>query len=163
MIFPTIFTIGVFNSSEKEFFQKLIDNKIDTFIDIRRRRGVRGAEYAFVNSKRLQDKLEKLGIQYIYEINLAPTEEVRAIQNRSDEKNKIQKRKRTELDPAFKKAYTTKILSKFDLKDLMDRLKIAGAKNVVLFCVEESASACHRSLVTEKMKEKFPKIKIKNI
>ncbi len=50
------FTIGVYNSSEKEFFDKLLENNIDTFCDIRQRRGVRGAKYSFVNSNRLQQK-----------------------------------------------------------------------------------------------------------
>ena len=48
------FTIGVLNSSEEEFFKKLTEHRIDTFCDIRRRRSVRGAEYKFVNSVRLQ-------------------------------------------------------------------------------------------------------------
>ncbi len=43
------YTIGVYGSTGNEFFQKLIDNNIDTFCDIRQRRGVRGAKYAFVN------------------------------------------------------------------------------------------------------------------
>ncbi len=42
-----IFTIGVYGSTEQQFFDKLIENRIDTFCDIRQRRGVRGKEYAF--------------------------------------------------------------------------------------------------------------------
>ncbi len=42
------FTIGVYNSSENEFFNKLTENHIDTFCDIRQRRGVRGSQYSFV-------------------------------------------------------------------------------------------------------------------
>ena len=45
-----IFTIGVYNSSETHFFDKLKNNHIDVFCDIRQRRGVRGRKYAFVNS-----------------------------------------------------------------------------------------------------------------
>ena len=58
------FTIGVYNSTEQEFFNKLTSNEIDTFCDIRQRRGVRGAKYAFVNSNRLQNKLKELNIRY---------------------------------------------------------------------------------------------------
>lgn len=54
------FTIGVYNSTENEFFNKLTQNNIDTFCDIRQRRGVRGAKYSFVNSNRLQEKLNDL-------------------------------------------------------------------------------------------------------
>ena len=53
-----LFTIGVFGFSNDDFFEKLIDNQIDTFCDIRRRRGVRGAKYSFVNSNRLQNKMK---------------------------------------------------------------------------------------------------------
>ena len=57
MKFPAIYTIGVYGSSEKEFFQKLADHGIDSFCDIRLRRAVRGSQYAFANSQRLQGKL----------------------------------------------------------------------------------------------------------
>ena len=57
MSLPDIYTIGVYGFSESDFFQKLIENNIDTFCDIRRRRAVRGSLYAFVNGKRLQINL----------------------------------------------------------------------------------------------------------
>lgn len=71
------FTLGVYHSNENEFFKKLTDNRIDTFCDIRQRRGVRGSEYAFVNSNRLQAKLNDLEIRYGHVIELAPTTEIR--------------------------------------------------------------------------------------
>ncbi|GHT08753.1 hypothetical protein AGMMS49525_17880 [Bacteroidia bacterium] len=55
-----LYTIGVYGSTEKEFFNKLVENRIDTFCDIRQRRGVRGSEYAFVNNNYLQRKLAAL-------------------------------------------------------------------------------------------------------
>ncbi len=160
---PDIFTIGVYGSSEKEFFQKLTDNDIDTFCDIRLRRAVRGSQYAFVNSKRLQDKLEKLSIKYIYETALTPTNEIKELQEKADKKNKIQRRKREELSDVFKNAYTKKILSHFDIKQFIQNLQDSGAKKVVLFCVEQSAAACHRSLVTNKIEECYPKVKVVNL
>ena len=82
------FTIGVYNSTEEEFFNKLVHNDIDIFCDIRQRRGVRGAKYSFVNSQRLQNKISELGITYIHEINLAPTKKIRELQKQSDLNNK---------------------------------------------------------------------------
>ena len=38
------YTIGVYNSTEQEFFNKLIKNNIDAFYDIRQRRGVVNVE-----------------------------------------------------------------------------------------------------------------------
>ncbi len=54
-----IYTIGVYGSTEEEFFGKLTKSKIDLFCDIRQRRGVRGRQYAFVNSSYLQKKLSE--------------------------------------------------------------------------------------------------------
>jgi len=163
MSLPVIYTIGVFGSSEKEYFQKLTDNKIDTFYDIRQRRAVRGAEYAFVNSQRLQDKLAELKINYIHELRLAPTDAVRNVQKKADAKQKVAYRKREELSNEFKDAYTKEILAKFDLKEFVDDLAEAKAKKVVLFCVEGTATACHRSLVTDKIKKLFPSIKVEHL
>ncbi|MFN2179799.1 MAG: hypothetical protein ACK2UV_09955, partial [Candidatus Promineifilaceae bacterium] len=58
---PAIVTIGVYGFDETTFFQALKDAGVDTFCDIRRRRGVRGSRYAFANSKRLQKRLAELG------------------------------------------------------------------------------------------------------
>jgi uncharacterized protein (DUF488 family) len=163
MTLPLIYTIGVYGSSENDFFQKLIDNKIDLFCDIRRRRAVRGREYSFVNSKRLQDKLEALSIKYIHEISLAPTKEVITVQEKSDAKNKIPRRQREELSIAFEIAYCEKVLSKFDLKKFIHDIETLNTTRVVLFCVEKLPAACHRSLVTDKIKAIFPKIKITDL
>ena len=59
-----IYTIGVYNSTENVFFDKLTNNNVDLFLDIRQRRGVRGSQYKFVNSSYLQEKLAKLDIKY---------------------------------------------------------------------------------------------------
>ena len=53
-----IYTIGVYNSTEVEFFNKIKSNQIELFCDIRQRRGVRGSKYKFVNSIYLQNKLK---------------------------------------------------------------------------------------------------------
>ena len=78
------FTIGVYNSTEKEFFDKLVDNRIDTFCDIRQRRGVRGSQYMFVNSIRLQNTLRGLDIKYTHIVDLAPSTDIRELQKEAD-------------------------------------------------------------------------------
>ena len=143
------FTIGVYNSTEQQFFNKLIDNEIDTFCDIRQRRGVRGSKYAFVNSKRLQDKLIDLDIKYGHIIDLAPTHEIRDKQKLTDLQKGELKRDRQKLGYFFKEAYRTEILGKFNFSDFIEKLEEVGSKRVVLFCVEEAPEACHRSLVSD--------------
>lgn len=146
-----VYTIGVYNSTEDSFFNKLLTNKIDLFFDIRQRRGVRGSQYKFVNSNYLQSKLQSLGIKYVYIKELAPTNEIRQKQKDADKLNHETKKQRTQLGEVFVSEYQRQILSKYDFKQLEDIIKEANAFNVAFFCVEEHASACHRSLVAEKL------------
>jgi len=147
------FTIGVYGSTEQEYFQKLIDNNIDTFCDIRQRRGVRGAKYAFVNSNRLQQKLRELDLKYAHFIELAPTSEIRELQKEADAQEGVLKRNRDKLGKVFTIAYKDRILSKFDFDVFFEKLDEVGASNIVLFCVEEKPEACHRSIVSDKLEK----------
>jgi uncharacterized protein (DUF488 family) len=147
------FTIGVYNSTEQEYFTKLLDNNIDTFCDIRQRRGVRGAQYAFINSNRLQQKLNYHDIKYGHVLDLAPTSEIRGLQKEADSKNGELKRDRNKLGQVFTIAYKDRILNKFDFDSFIDKLEEVGANKVVLFCVEEKPEACHRSIVTDKLQK----------
>lgn len=149
------FTIGVYNSNEKEFFEKLVNNQIDTFCDIRQRRGVRGSKYAFVNSTRLQERLGELNVKYGHILELAPTEEIRNLQKEADAEKGELKSERKELGRTFKEQYENRILKKFDFESFFEKLDEIGAKKVVLFCVEETPAACHRSLVAKELEEKF--------
>jgi len=147
------FTIGVYNSTEQEYFNKLTENCIDTFCDIRQRRGVRGAKYAFVNSNRLQKKLNELDIKYSHIIDLAPTKDIRELQKEADAQQGELKRDRNKLGKVFTIAYKESILSNFSFDNLIDKLDEVGANRVVLFCVEEKPEACHRSIVTDKLEK----------
>lgn len=138
------FTIGVYNSTEQEYFDKLTENRIDTFCDIRQRRGVRGAKYAFVNSNRLQEKLNELDIKYGHVIDLAPTKEIRELQKEADAQHGELKRDRNRLGKVFTIAYKDRILSKFDFDSFINKLDEVGASRIALFCVEEKPEACCR-------------------
>lgn len=153
------YTIGVYNSTEQEFFNKLIENNIDSFCDIRQRRGVRGAKYAFVNSTKLQQKLNQLGFKYAHFIDLSPTKEIRELQKKADKQKGILKQNRNKLGQVFTTAYKDRILNNFDFDAFLNKLVEMEANNVVLFCVEEKAEACHRSVVTEKLEKIGFKIK----
>ncbi len=149
------FTIGVYNSTENQFFSKLIENRINVFCDIRQRRGVRGSKYSFVNSNRLQQKLNDLEIKYGYIPNLAPTSDIRELQKEIDLEKGELKRERQELGKVFIIEYKNKILAKFDFEAFIDSLDQIGAERVVFFCVEEFPEACHRSIVTQKLHDKY--------
>lgn len=147
------FTIGVYNSTDNEFFGKLTENRIDTFCDIRQRRGVRGAQYSFVNSNRLQARLQELDIKYGHVMELAPTSEIRDKQKEVDASQKELKRDRTKLGFVFTTMYKKNILESFDFDHFLEQLDNVGSNRVVLFCVEEKPEACHRSIVTEKLEK----------
>ena len=149
-----IITIGVYGFDETGFFDALCKAKVDTFCDIRSRRGVRGATYAFANSKRLQARLAELGIRYIYRKDLGPTKIVREKQAAADKATKTAKRKRTRLGEAFIEAYHTECLAEFEPQSLLDELE-SDARVVALFCVETAPEACHRSLVADKLAKTF--------
>jgi uncharacterized protein (DUF488 family) len=149
-----IVTIGVYGFDESSFFEVLCKAKVDTFCDIRSRRGLRGATYAFANSVRLQARLSELGIRYIYRKDLGPTKTVRDEQAAADKANKTAKRKRTVLGEAFIEAYQNECLVEFEPQSLLDELE-SDTKVVALFCVETSPEACHRSLVADKLAKTF--------
>lgn len=150
-----IFTLGVYNSTEESYFNKLVQNNIDLFCDIRQRRGVRGSQYKYVNSNYLQAKLAELGISYTYIKDLAPTKEIRQKQKDADILNYETKKQRTTLGYVFASEYCKQILDKFNIDALAQELQERDIKNILFFCVEEHAEACHRSLVAKKLAEKF--------
>jgi uncharacterized protein (DUF488 family) len=143
-------TIGVYGSNESGFFEALQKAGVDTFCDIRWRRGVRGSEYAFVNSARLQRRLAEMGIRYLHLRELAPGPEVRKRQAEADKAEGTTKRKRTALGPLFIEAYRTECLVGFDAQGLLQKLG-PEARTVAFFCVEGEPAACHRSLLAERL------------
>lgn len=156
-----IVTIGVYGFDESSFFEALCKAEVDTFCDIRSRRGLRGATYAFANSVRLQARLAELGIRYIYRKDLGPTKTVREKQAAADKASKTAKRKRTALGEAFIEAYQTECLAEFEPQSLLEELE-SDAKVVVLFCVETAPEACHRSLVADKLSKTLD-VEVENI
>jgi uncharacterized protein (DUF488 family) len=149
------YTLGVYGLTSDQFFDKIVSNKIDTFIDIRRRRAVRGSEYVFVNSNRLQSKLSELGINYIHLYELSPTEDIISIQKDYDKSLKVATRKRDKLSDKFISEFTTNILDKYNMSGLLDQLNKLGSKKALFFCVEAAAEACHRSIITRKLREEY--------
>ena len=89
---PEFVTIGAHGWDAERFFSALLAAGVDTFCDLRARRGVRGREYAFANSQRLQARLAELGIRYIHRLDLAPSAATRSQQHAADEATHTAKR-----------------------------------------------------------------------
>jgi uncharacterized protein (DUF488 family) len=152
MIRPKIVTIGVYGTDEAGFFRALTEARVDLFCDLRLRRGMRGATYAFANSARLQQRLRALGIRYRHIKELAPSATTRQRQQAEDKHMGVAKRTRTELGPLFIADYTADCLTHFDAARFLHEL---GPETQVaaLFCVEREPAACHRSLVARRLEQ----------
>lgn len=150
-----VFTIGVYNSTEAQFFGKLSEYQIDTFCDLRQRRGVRGSEYKFVNSNYLQAVLSQMNIRYMHVLDLAPTKAIREKQWAADAINGEKKKTRLGLGKLFIEEYNRCILCQFDFGSFVKELTAMGAEKIALFCVEALPEACHRSLVALELNKKY--------
>jgi uncharacterized protein (DUF488 family) len=150
---PRIATIGVYEFDAESFIEALDDANVSKLIDIRQRRGVRGTQYAWANAQRLQARLADAGIAYEYHPELAPTTELRHLQYAEDDRQGVGKRSRVELAPEYVRRYTEEILDVVPLEPFVRRLPVQGLG--ALLCVEATARACHRSLVADRLAERF--------
>jgi uncharacterized protein (DUF488 family) len=146
-------TIGVYGFDGESFLQRLHDKNVGLLLDVRQRRGVRGPEYAWANSRRLQAALADAQIAYEHHPELAPTTELRQVQYAEDDRQGIGKRSRRELAPEYALRYTTEILDQADLAPIVSALPTTGT--AALFCVERDPEACHRSLIAERLIEQY--------
>jgi uncharacterized protein (DUF488 family) len=151
---PKFVTVGVYGFSAMAFFETLQRAGVDTFCDIRWRRGVRGSEYAFANSARLQKRLAELGIRYLHFRELAPSPELRERQAEADKAAGTTRRKRTRLGDAFVRGYDKECLSAFNGHTFVEQLG-TDARVVALFCVERDPAACHRSLLAARLQQQL--------
>jgi len=149
----TIATIGVYQASLDDLLEKLRTHKVAMVVDVRQRRGVRGPEYAWANSLRLQAALEEARIGYRHVPALAPTIELRQLQYREDDRLKVGKRSRVELSEAYRRRYLNEILDHVDLGAFLESLPDDAV--TALLCVERDARACHRSLIAARIKAQF--------
>jgi uncharacterized protein (DUF488 family) len=146
-------TIGVYGFTLEEFLRSLRDADVRLVLDVRQRRGVRGPQYAWANSKRLQAALEEAGIDYQHHPELAPTTDMRQLQYREDDRLGVGKRSREQLAPEYRERYTREILDRADLDAVVAELPEAGA--TALLCVERDPEACHRSLIADRLAAEY--------
>jgi uncharacterized protein (DUF488 family) len=145
----TVATIGVYGFDQAAFLAALTRARVTVLLDVRQRRGVRGSEYAWANSARLQAALAEAGIEYRHHKELAPTTELRQVQYAEDERQGVGKRSRVELACEYRDRYTREILDRVDLGPIVASMPEDGA--TALLCVERDPEACHRSLIAERM------------
>ncbi|MFD8453490.1 MULTISPECIES: DUF488 family protein, N3 subclade [Streptomyces] len=146
-------TIGVYGFDGDSYLERLRQADVRLLLDVRQRRGVRGPDYAWANSLRLQAALAGAGIAYAHRRELAPTTELRQLQYAEDDRQGVGKRSRRELAAEYTRRYTVEILDPADLAPVMAALPDSGT--AALFCVERDPEACHRSLVARRLAEEY--------
>jgi len=149
---PELATIGVYGFDRDSFLGALRAARVHTLLDVRQRRGVRGPEYAWANSQRLQTALSEAVLTYEHHRELAPTTELRRLQYREDDRLGVGKRSRSELASEYVRRYREEILDQVDLETIIESLLEDGA--AALLCVELDPEACHRSLIAERLAER---------
>jgi uncharacterized protein (DUF488 family) len=145
-------TIGVYGFSAAAFLATLRGADVRVVLDVRQRRGVRGPDYAWANSQRLQAALADARIGYKHVKELAPTTELRHLQYAEDARQGVGKRSRSVLAPEYVERYTREILDPADLDALVVSALPAEGRGA-LMCVERDPEACHRSLVAARLAE----------
>ncbi|MGH3786637.1 MAG: DUF488 family protein [Pseudonocardiaceae bacterium] len=143
-------TIGVYGFDGEAFLERLRRADVRLVLDVRQRRGVRGSDYAWANSRRLQAALADAGIAYEHHPELAPTTELRQLQYLEDDRRGVGKRSRRELAPEYTRRYTAEILDRADLAPIVP----APSGIAALLCVERDPEACHRSLIAERLAQR---------
>jgi len=145
----TVATIGVYGSGAPAFLEALRSANVGLVLDVRQRRGVRGSEYAWANSARLQAILAEAGVEYRHHRELAPTTKLRQLQYREDARVGVGKRSRLELASEYREGYLREVLDRVDLAPLVADLPTEAAS--ALLCVERDPEACHRSLIAQRL------------
>lgn len=145
----TVVTIGVYGFTAQTFLERLREAGVGVLVDVRQRRGVRGSEYAWANSTRLQAALAEADVGYRHRKELAPTSELRQLQYREDERQGVGKRSRVQLAREYRERYIAEILDRADLDAIVAELPTDRA--TALMCVERDPEACHRSLIAERL------------
>ena len=143
----TLYTIGFTKKSAKDFFELLIKNKINRIVDIRINNASQLA--GFTKGKDLAYLADAIGgIEYIHITHFAPTKELLSDYQKGDvswqEYTKIYRRLLDE----------RKITSKYNIKSY---------NQACLLCSETTPEQCHRRLLAEYFKEKYPEENIKII
>ncbi|WP_345712087.1 DUF488 domain-containing protein [Kineococcus glutinatus] len=145
-------TIGVYGFDGESFVRRLQHADVHLLLDVRQRRGVRGPEYSWANSLRLQAALARARIGYEHHPELAPTTELRRLQYAEDARRGVGKRSRRELADEYARRYTAEVLDRADLAPIVP--VPSGSGTAALFCVELDAEACHRSLIAQRLRER---------
>lgn len=150
MINLKLYTIGFTKKSARQFFTLLKNNNIRIVADVRLNNVSQLAGYT--KKKDLQFFLtEFLKIDYIHELDLAPTKEI------------LNNYKKCKISW---EEYESKYIKLLDTRKIKDKLNKNYKKNfdgICLLCSEPTAEHCHRRLAAEYLVKLYPELNIQII
>lgn len=139
-----LYTIGFTKKSAEKFFNMLIDTGVQRVIDIRLNNTSQLA--GFAKKDDLIYFLSKIGdIDYTHRPELAPTQEI--MDGFKTKKGAWE---------VYEKKFLA-LLAQRSVEDAIPKKMLDGA---CLLCSEEKPQKCHRRLVAEYFREKWPEIEI---
>ena len=150
---PTVATIGVYGFTLERFLDALRAADVRQLLDVRQRRGVRGPQYAWANAARLQAALAEAGHRVPPPQGACADHRAAQLQYREDERLGVGKRSRVVAGARVCRALHARDPRPADLGALVAELPAAGA--AALFCVEADPEACHRSLIAQRLADRY--------
>lgn len=144
-----IFTIGFAQKSAKEFFEILAKNEIECLIDVRLNNSSQLA--GFTKSKDLEYFLKTiLNIDYIYDVNFAPTKEL------------LDEYKSQKIDWTTYENKYLNLISKRKIENSFGEI-LKKYSRICLLCSEKDANLCHRKILAQYLKSRNSVIKIMHL
>lgn len=139
-----LYTIGFTEKSAEEFFRLLTEAGVKKIIDTRRNN--KGQLSGFAKGSDLEFLAREIGgIGYEHNQDMAPSKELlKAWRNK-------------EIDWV---QYTERYLKEIGERKVVEKTTLKYLKNGCLLCSEHEEGHCHRRLLAEKLKGKYPKIEI---
>ena len=138
-----LFTIGYAQKSAKEFFEILYKNKVQKVIDVRLQNATRTCFYT--HKRDFPFLLSLDGIEYEHKENWAP--EGWLLNGYRDKKISWDQ-------------YVEEFNKLIEARNISQGVKPKDLEGSVLLCAEPTAEMCHRRLLAEYFKAKFPEIEI---
>lgn len=140
-----IYTIGFTKKTASCFFELLKKNEIRKVIDIRLSNKSQLA--GFAKGEDLKFFLELFGIEYVHDVTLAPTDELRKMYNDKERKMSFDE-------------YTVIFNEIMENRQCIQKLQKLDLDKVCFLCSEEKPDKCHRKLVVDGLKSCDDNIKI---
>lgn len=139
-----LYTIGFTNKSARRFFELLQKNSVNRIIDTRINNVSQLS--GFAKAKDLEFFAKAIGnMGYIHEIDFAPTKEL------------LEKYRKKQISWD---TYSKEYLDLIRYRRLENKVGAVELDHACLLCSEDLPEKCHRRLLAEYFKEKYPEIEV---